>query len=86
LQLVRGLEHFGPVSLCDTLLVLLFWHGLGFSLFVPSFPLLGALFNRICQDTFSFLHLIPGNCLMFVNVHIPPRKGRIFTLITLIIY
>ncbi len=38
LQLVRGLEHFVPVPLCDTLLVLLFWLGLGCSLFVPSFP------------------------------------------------
>jgi hypothetical protein len=55
------------------------------SLFLP-FPLLGPLFNRICQDTFSFLQLIVGNCLVFINVHFPLRKGRIFTLITLIIY
>ncbi len=55
------------------------------SLFLP-FPLLGALFNGICQDTFSFLHLIVCNCCMFTNVHIPFWKGRMFTLITLIIY
>jgi hypothetical protein len=68
LQLVRGLEHFVPVPLYNTFLVLLFWLGLGFSsLFLP-FPVLGALFNRICQDTFSFLHLIVGNCLMCISL------------------